>query len=53
VRVVLQTPGVARIKDSQFFIWLDNERQDFCKDVLLERGELTYSTGHDIRPVYA
>lgn len=52
VRVVLQTPGVARIRDSQFFIWLDDERQDFCKDVTLERGELTYSNGHEIRTSY-
>ncbi len=52
VRVVLQTPGVARIKDSQFFIWLEEEKQDFCKDVPLERGELTYSNGHQIRMSY-
>lgn len=52
-RVVLQTPGVLRIPDSQFFIWLDEERMDFCKDVPIGVGELVYSDGHDIRVSYS
>jgi hypothetical protein len=52
-RVVLQTPGVDRIEENQLIIWLDDERQPFCRDVSIEPGELVYSDGHDIRVAYS
>ncbi|MFQ5857420.1 MAG: putative baseplate assembly protein [Anaerolineae bacterium] len=52
-RVVLQTPGVDRIENNELFIWLDDERQPFCRDVPIEPGELLYSEGHDIRVAYS
>jgi len=51
-RVVLQIPGVARIRDNQLLIWLDKERQLFCRDVSIGPGDLVYSKGHDIRVSY-
>lgn len=51
-RVVLQTRGVARIRDNQLDIFLENERQTFCRDVAIGAGELLYSEGHDIRVSY-
>jgi predicted phage baseplate assembly protein len=51
-RVLLQTPGVARIQDNQLVVWLDDERQLFCRDVPISPGELVYSDGHDLRVSY-
>jgi predicted phage baseplate assembly protein len=51
-RVVLQTPGVSRIRENQLLIWLDDERQIFCRDVPIGQGELLYSEGHEIRVSY-
>ena len=51
-RVILQIPGVARLLDNQLDIWLDKERQAFCRDVPLSDGELTYSLGHQIDVSY-
>ncbi len=51
-RVVLQTPGVARIKDNQLEIWLDGERQTFCRDVPIDAGELVFSDGHRLNVTY-
>jgi predicted phage baseplate assembly protein len=51
-RIVIQTPGVARIRDNQLVIFLDDERQTFCRDVQINQGELLYSTGHDIKVAY-
>ena len=51
-RVVLQIPGVARLLDNQLVIWLDKQRQDFCRDVPLNDGELTYSLAHQISVSY-
>jgi predicted phage baseplate assembly protein len=51
-RVVLQVPGVARLLDNQLVIWLDKQRQDFCRDVPLNNGELTYSLAHQISVSY-
>jgi predicted phage baseplate assembly protein len=51
-RVVLETPGVDRIQESQLFIWLDDERQAFCLDVSIHPGELLYTVGHDITVAY-
>lgn len=52
-RTVLQTEGVARIRDNQLEIILDDERQTFCRDVPIGTGELVYSDGHDIRVSYS
>ena len=52
-RIVLQTPGVDRVLDNNLFIWLDNQRQEFCRDVTIEEGALVYSEGHDIRVAYS
>jgi predicted phage baseplate assembly protein len=51
-RVILQIPGVARLLDNQLVIWLDKQRQDFCRDVPLNDGELTYSLAHQISVSY-
>ncbi|MCU1332248.1 MAG: hypothetical protein JWM08_1240 [Candidatus Angelobacter sp.] len=51
-RVILQVPGVARLLDNQLVIWLDKQRQDFCRDVPLNDGELTYSLAHQISVSY-
>lgn len=53
LRVFLQVPGVERIRDNQLLIWLDEERQPFCRDVPIGTGELLYTTGHEIRVSYA
>lgn len=52
-RIVIQMPGVARIRDNQLVIFLDDERQTFCRDVQINQGELLYSLGHDIKVAYA
>lgn len=52
MRVILGTPGVSRIASNELVIWLDNERQPFCRDVPIEPGALVYSNGHDIRVSY-
>jgi predicted phage baseplate assembly protein len=51
-RVILQVPGVARLQDNQLVIWLDNQRQAFCRDVPVNNGELVYSQGHKISVSY-
>jgi hypothetical protein len=51
-RVLLQVPHVLRLRDNQLVIWLDDERQTFCRDVEIGRGELVYNEGHDIRVAY-
>lgn len=53
VRVLLQVPGVERIRNNQLVIFLDEERQTFCRDVPINTGELLYTEGHDIRVSYA
>jgi predicted phage baseplate assembly protein len=52
-RATLDTKGVDRIKDNQLVIWLDDERQQFCRDVPVNPGELLYSDEHDIRVSYS
>ncbi|HOA88681.1 MAG TPA: putative baseplate assembly protein [Propioniciclava tarda] len=39
-RVVLTVPGVQRIRDNQLTVELDEERQPYCRDVELDRGDL-------------
>jgi predicted phage baseplate assembly protein len=51
-RVVLKVPGVSRFLDNQLVVWLDNQRQTFCRDVSINPGELVYSTGHNISVSY-
>jgi predicted phage baseplate assembly protein len=51
-RVVLNVPGVSRLQDNQLVIWLDNQRQPFCRDVPINDGELVYSQGHKISVSY-
>jgi len=51
-RVLLGVDGVDRIRDNQLLIWLDGERQEFCRDVPLEAGALLYSGEHDVRVAY-
>ena len=42
-----------RIRENQLLIWLDGERQTFCRDVAIGIGELLWTDGHDIRVAYA
>jgi Baseplate J-like protein len=51
-RVILQTPGVRRIKDNNLIVWIDDERQQLCRDVPLRPRDLLFSEGHDVRVVY-
>ena len=44
--------GVSRIQDNQLVVWLDNQRQQFCRDVPINPGELLYSTGHKVSVTY-
>jgi predicted phage baseplate assembly protein len=52
-RLIVQTPGVARIGNNQLVIWIDGVCQPFCQDVPICPGELLFSEGHDIRVSYA
>ncbi|OLB36162.1 MAG: putative baseplate assembly protein [Acidobacteria bacterium 13_2_20CM_57_17] len=51
-RVILSVAGVSRLQDNQLVIWLDNERQPFCRDVPISTGELLYALGHQISVTY-
>lgn len=51
-RVILSVQGVSRLQDNQLVIWLDNQRQTFCRDVPINSGELTYTQGHQISVTY-
>jgi hypothetical protein len=51
-RAILQIQGVSRLQDNQLNIWLDNQRQPFCRDVPINNGELVYSQGHKISVTY-
>lgn len=51
-RRILDVPGVARIQDNQLVVWLDNQRQTFCRDVPINPGELVYSNGHQVSVTY-
>jgi predicted phage baseplate assembly protein len=42
-RVIIQTPGVARIKDNQLLLLLDDQMQTFCRDVPIGKAELLYN----------
>lgn len=51
-RVLLDVEGVDRILDNQLEIWLDGERQPFCRDAKVGDGELLFSGEHRIRVAY-
>ncbi|HUX09978.1 MAG TPA: putative baseplate assembly protein [Terriglobia bacterium] len=54
-RLVLQVPGVSRIQNNQLVIWLDDQRQTFCRDAALNPGELLYTdpNGHSVNVSYS
>ena len=54
-RVIFQTSGVQRIQDNQLLILLDDQLQQFCRDVPINPGELLYNdpTGHGVEVSYA
>jgi predicted phage baseplate assembly protein len=51
-RRILDVDGVLRIQDNQLVLWLDNQRQQFCRDVPIQPGELLYSTGQQLSVTY-
>jgi uncharacterized phage protein gp47/JayE len=51
-RVVLDVPGVDRIRDNQLTVELDGEAQPFCRDVEIGRGELIEPLEPDLRLTY-
>jgi predicted phage baseplate assembly protein len=53
-RVILDTPGVERIQDNQLLILLDDQMQQFCRDVAINPGELLYNDplGHQVSVSY-
>src|SRR5262249_47329848 len=42
-RQILDVDGVLRIQDNQLLIWLDDQPQQFCRDVPINPGELLYN----------
>jgi len=46
-------PGVQRIRENQLTVDLDDERQPFCRDVELERGELIRAEEPDLTVSYS
>lgn len=51
-RVVLDVPGVDRIRDNQLTVELDGRVQAFCRDVLIEPGELLNALPPQLRVSY-
>lgn len=49
-RVILSTPGMSRI--DKLDIYVDDEKQDYCKDVTIPYYYLVYSDDHDINVYY-
>jgi hypothetical protein len=54
-RVIIQTPGVQRIQNNQLILFLDDLRQQLCRDVPINPGELLFNDpkGHDIQVAYS
>jgi predicted phage baseplate assembly protein len=52
-RVVLDVPGVDRIRDNQLLIELDGRAQAFCRDVEIASGELLLAEPPDLRVSYS
>jgi hypothetical protein len=51
-RQIEAVAGVDRIEDAGLFLFLDSDREPFCRDVPIEPNSLLYSDGHDIRVRY-
>jgi len=53
-RTIFTTEGVARIQDNQLLIWLDDQLQQFCRDVPINPGELLFNDplGHNVQVSY-
>jgi predicted phage baseplate assembly protein len=49
---VLAVDGVERIRNGELELWLDEERQPFCRDVPIPPSSLLYTDGHDVRAAY-
>lgn len=49
---ILEVSGVDRIENNQLVIFLDDERQPFCRDVPIDARDLLYTDGHDVRVTY-
>jgi predicted phage baseplate assembly protein len=54
-RRILDVDSVLRIQDNQLLIWLDDQPQQFCRDVPINPGELLYNdpAGHSVTAAYA
>jgi predicted phage baseplate assembly protein len=54
-RIIIETPGVLRIQNNQLILFLDDQRQQFCRDIAINAGELLYNDpkGHDIQVAYS
>jgi hypothetical protein len=54
-RIIIQTPGVQRIQNNQLILFLDDLRQQLCRDVPINPGELLFNDpkGHDIQVAYS
>ncbi len=53
-RTIIQIPGVQRVQNNQLVLFLDDQRQQLCRDVPINPGELLYNDpqGHDIQVAY-
>ena len=53
-RQIFSIDGVQRIQDNQLLIYLDDQIQIFCRDVVINSGELLYNDpgGHQIEVSY-
>jgi hypothetical protein len=51
-RIIIQTDGVDRIDDNDLTIYLDGVRQELCRDVAINQGELLFSGEHEISVNY-
>jgi hypothetical protein len=51
-RQIEAVAGVERIADAGLFLFLDGDREPFCRDVPIEPNSLLSSDGHDVRVRY-
>jgi predicted phage baseplate assembly protein len=52
-RLILETPGVARLADGQMVVMVDGIAGQFCRDTPLCPQDLTCANGHDVTVVLA
>ncbi len=54
-RAIFDVDGVQRIQNNQLILFLDDLRQQLCRDVPINPGELLYSDpkGHEVQVAYA